>query len=50
MNERPESILPLQPRLQIIHLLLWTASTALVLATWRHGVDAYQDILPPSGS
>ena len=43
MNERTENTLPPQPRLQIIHLLLWTAGTALVLATWRHGVDAYQE-------
>jgi hypothetical protein len=33
--ESPENELPPQPRLQIIHLLLWTAGTAVVLATWR---------------
>jgi hypothetical protein len=34
-GEFPEGTLPRQPRLQIVHLLLWTAGTAVVLGAWR---------------
>lgn len=34
-EDLPEGTWPRQPRLQIIHLLLWTAGTAVVLGAWR---------------